>query len=100
MKKQICCSVIVGLLALCSSSNAQNPPFIPGSAESAGLTRIVPDTLVWFRSSQNLPKIGGYVSGDDVSPGGSVEATARLLGDSTFLLAASLKATNDAALMC
>lgn len=70
-------------------------PVIPCSAETLGMRRIVPDTLVWFSSSQSKPKIGGFVAGDDVSVAGSVEATARLLGDSTFLLAASTKATND-----
>lgn len=102
MKKQTILSVIVGLLAFCSTSNAQpNPPVIPPGAEAIGLTRIVPDTLVWFNGTAQLsPQFGAFVSGTDVSPGGSVEATARLLGDSTFLLAASLKATNDSALMC
>jgi hypothetical protein len=95
MKKQIGLSAIVGLLAFCSSSYAQNPPVIPVTAESQGMTRIVPDTIVWFSSSHVIPKLGGFVSGDDVGMGGSVEAGARLMGDSTFLLAASLKATND-----
>lgn len=62
---------------------------------SIGLKRVVPDTLVWFSASESKPKIGNFVVGDDVSVAGSVEATARLLGDSTFLLAASTRATND-----
>ena len=72
-------------------------PYVPCNAENLGLKRIVKDTLVWYSVSQQKPKIGGFVVGDDVlAPiGGSVEGTARLLGDSTFLLAASTHATND-----
>lgn len=70
-------------------------PLVPCSAETLGLKRIVPDTLVWFSASESKPKIGNFVAGDDVSTAGSVEAGARLLGDSTFLLAASTHATND-----
>lgn len=73
---------------------------VPCSVEGLGLKHIVKDTLVWYSASQMKGKIGNFVTGDDVAVGGSVEATARVLGDSTFLLAASLKATNDAALMC
>jgi hypothetical protein len=72
-------------------------PFIP--CNSVGLTRIVPDTLVYYSTSGGVPKIGGYVAGDDVTPGSSVEATVSVLGDSTFLLAATTRATNDDANM-
>jgi hypothetical protein len=98
MRKQVGLAVSVGLLAFCSY--AQNPPFIPGSAESVGLTRIVPDTLVWFNTVTMKPQINGFVPNTDASIGGSIDPAARLLGDSTFLLAAGLKATNDVSLMC
>ncbi|MEO6036011.1 MAG: hypothetical protein ABIQ35_12215, partial [Verrucomicrobiota bacterium] len=77
------------------TSNFSNPTaLIPGGAESVGLARIVPDTIVWFSASQARPKIGGFVVGDDVQNGGAVEATAGVLGDSTFLLASSMKASD------
>ncbi len=75
-------------------------PVIPCSAETLGMKRIVPDTLVWFSLSQNKTKLGGYTTQGDQAPGGSsVEATAGVLGDSTFLLAATTQATNDPANM-
>jgi hypothetical protein len=74
------------------------PPFIPGGVASAGVTNIVADTLLWFSLSENSPKIGGFVVGGDVAMGGSVEAYAGLLGDSTFLLAASTYADDGASM--
>ena len=68
---------------------------IPCSVETLGLKHIVPDTLVWFSTTENKPKIGNFVATTDAPLSGSREATARLLGDSTFLLAASTFATND-----
>jgi hypothetical protein len=58
---------------------------------------LVPDTLVWFSASNGIPMIGNYVALDDAPQGTSVEATAGVLGDSTFLLAAATRATNDPA---
>lgn len=74
-------------------------PVVPCSAETLGLKRIVPDTLVWFSTSESKPKIGNFVAADQTPRPGAIEATARLLGDSTFLLAASTWATNDATKM-
>jgi len=91
-------SVIAGLVACCCGAYAQEiDPVIPVTAEEAGLTRIVPDTLVWFSVSRNLPQLGGFVgnAADMATPGSSVEATAGVLGDSTFLLAATTQATDN-----
>jgi len=100
MKKQVRLSVILGLVAFCSASYAQNPPIIPGSAESVGLTRIVPDSIVWFSMSKSYPQINGYSDpNDQAGNGSSVEASSGLLGDSTFLLAAITQATNDSTMM-
>jgi hypothetical protein len=101
MRKQILgLSVVGGLLAISISAFAQNPPVIPGSAESVGLTRIVPDTLVWFSLSKSIPQLNGYTDpADQATVGSSVEATAGVLGDSTFLLAAITQATNDSSKM-
>ena len=45
-------------------------------------------------------KIGGtFVQANQAAEGSSVEATAGVLGDSTFLLAANSRATNDPANM-
>ena len=74
------------------------PPFIPGGAASVGLTNIVADTILWFDSSVNRPKLGGYVSANAVAPGGSVEPYAGLLGDSTFLLSANTYADDGASM--
>jgi hypothetical protein len=98
MKKQVGLAVSVSLLAFCSYAQP-GPAYIPGSAEDVGLKRIVPDTLVWFKTATLSPQLNGFVTGADTAPGSSVEATARLLGDSTFLLAASLRATNNSAMM-
>jgi len=100
MKKQIRLSVLLGLVAFCSASYAQNPPIIPGSAESVGLTRIVPDSIVWFSMSKNYPQLNGYTDPNDQNANGSsLEASSGLLGDSTFLLNAATSATNDSSMM-
>lgn len=70
-------------------------PVVPCSVEAVGMKYVTKDTLVWFSNSKSKPQIGSFVAGDDVANGSSVEAGARLLGDSTFLLAASTHATND-----
>src|SRR5439155_6305264 len=72
------------------------PAFIPGDVGSAGLTTIVPDTLFWFDSSTSRPKLGNVVVTNVIPLGGSVEPYAELLGDSTFLLAASSYASDAA----
>jgi len=91
------CSVIVGLLIGCCAAQAQIEPVIPISAEEAGLTRLVPDTLVWFSITENSSKLGDFAGNptDMATPGSSVEATASVLGDSTFLIAATTQATDD-----
>ncbi len=72
------------------TSNFSNPGYVlPGGADSVGLTRIVPDTIVWFDSTTSSPKVGGFVAANQTAQGGSTEATAAVLGDSTFLLAAA-----------
>jgi len=95
-------SVIASLVACCCGAHAQEiDPVVPVTAEEAGLTRIVPDTLVWFSVSRNSPQLGGFDGnvGDMAQPGSSVEATAGVLGDSTFLLAATTQATDNPANM-
>ena len=67
---------------------------VPCSVEGLGMKHIVKDTLVWFSTSQSKPKIGSFVAGDQTPRAGAIEGGARLLGDSTFLLAASTWATN------
>ena len=61
MKKQvILLSSSIGLLACCSPAYAQ---FIPGGVDSAGLSYLVPDMLVWYNTNQ-LPGnfFPGYVT--------------------------------------
>ena len=56
MKKQVGLAVSIGLLTFCSY--AQEPAYVPVTPESLGLTRIVPDTLIWFNSFTMKPQIG------------------------------------------
>ena len=93
MKKQVGLAVSIGLLTFCSY--AQEPAYVPVTPESLGLTRIVPDTLIWFNDVAKKPQIGGYVPGTEVPILNNQEATAHLLSDSIFLIAATTLATND-----
>ncbi|MEI7935939.1 MAG: hypothetical protein WCK27_04555 [Verrucomicrobiota bacterium] len=95
MKKQVGLAVSIGLLAF--GAYAQQPAYVPVTPESLGLTRIVPDTLIWFNSLTMKPQIGGYVPFVELSILNNQEATAHLLGDSTFMIAATTLATNDTA---
>ena len=98
MKKQVGLAVSIGLLAFGAYAQS-GPAYVPGSAESVGLRRIVPDTLVWFNVFTMLPQIQGFVAGQDAGLGGALDPSARLLGDSTFLLSATLRSTNESSMM-
>src|SRR5215467_7734483 len=50
----------IGLMTFCSGAYAQ---FIPGGVDSAGLSYLVPDTLVWYNTNQLPGNIfPGYVT--------------------------------------
>lgn len=57
------------------------PPFVPGSIESVGLTRIVPDTVI---TNPALPALGNW------------EPYAGVLGNSTFLISCGAYAPDQA----
>src|SRR5256884_7202513 len=71
------------------TSNFSNPVgLIPGSAESVGLTHIVPDMLLWYNSA-------GYYTNGPVNLSAQVanlatwEPYISVMGDSTFLIGAN-----------
>lgn len=71
MKKQVGLAVSISLLAFGAYAQS-GPAYVPGSAESVGLRRIVPDTLVWFNVFTMLPQIQGFVAGQDAGLGGAL----------------------------
>src|SRR2546428_312760 len=98
MKQRISVPVLVGLLASFSNTHAQ---VIPGGVASAGLTYVVPDVLVWYNTNQLAGHpFPGYVTngpilnldaqlGNTDLNNGNWDQNLTVLGDSTFLIAAS-----------
>jgi hypothetical protein len=95
MKKQIRLSLIIGLLAFCSTAPAQLPTDLGG----AGLSYIVRDTDLWYAlpvapSTYGIPTLGPVKPGTNslgipyqVWNNGNWEPYGGVLGDSAFLIA-------------
>jgi hypothetical protein len=93
MKKLTSSMLIVGLLAVCSTAQAQSYVYIPTNVAGAGLTHIVPDVPIWYNGT---PGGGGYVTngpvnivnqfGNTSQGNGNWEPYIGVLGDSTFLV--------------
>jgi hypothetical protein len=71
------------------TSNFSNPGYlIPGSAESVGLTHVVPDQIVWYNTNSSIESeiLGNCIPGDEAADNSNWEGYTAVLSDSLFLI--------------
>jgi len=102
MKTQIRIAVLTAFLTLAASTRAQTYVYTPTNTAGAGVTKIVPDTLLWYNVAgyyTNGPILNlASQEGDTVNSLGNWEPYADVMGDSVFLIGATTFA-DDATFM-
>ncbi len=79
------------------TGNFANPVVVlPGDAAAAGLTRIVPDVLLWYNFSGMYPTNGPVNTSVQAQNLGNWEPYVSVLGDSTFLVENNTFSTDGA----
>lgn len=71
------------------TGNFSNPGYlIPGSAESVGLTHVVPDQIVWYNTNSSFESeiLGNCIPGDEAADNSNWEGYTAVLSDSLFLI--------------
>lgn len=87
MKKQFGLTVAAGLLVFSHSTSFAQYAYVPTDAGAAGITRVVPDMLLWYNQA-----LGCYTNGpianlaDQAANMANWEPYLSVLGDSVFLI--------------
>ncbi|MGO8927672.1 MAG: hypothetical protein ACLQU3_12365 [Limisphaerales bacterium] len=71
------------------TGNFSNPGYlIPGSAESVGLTHVVPDQIVWYNTNSSIESeiLGNCIPSDEAADNSNWEGYTAVLSDSLFLI--------------
>jgi hypothetical protein len=91
MKKQIGLSVIVGLLAFCSSTTSfAQYVYAPTNVAGAGMSYVVPDMLLWYNQTLGIYTNGPiYNTADQIANNGNWEPNISAVGNSVFLIGAN-----------